>query len=82
METDAAKRILKNLLTSNIIGAKHTSTTNALKILPKHNRGDGEKTLKQLRTLGYVTFHPTSCGMEVSINPAKIGEIKNLIKDT
>ncbi|MDR0470757.1 MAG: hypothetical protein LBH79_03380 [Nitrososphaerota archaeon] len=54
------------------IGAKHTGTTNVLKGLPQHLRGEGEKILKQLRTIGYVTFHPTSYGMEVSLNPAKI----------
>ncbi|MDR0493440.1 MAG: hypothetical protein LBH74_07380 [Nitrososphaerota archaeon] len=82
METEAVKRILKNLYKKDCIGAKHTSTTNALKGLPKHLRGEGEKTLKQLRTLGYVTFHPTSYGMEVSLNPAKIKEIETLIENT
>ncbi|MDR0492091.1 MAG: hypothetical protein LBH74_00400 [Nitrososphaerota archaeon] len=82
MQTDTAKCILKILYDKHVIGAKHTSTINATKGLPKHLRGEGEKTLKQLRTLGYVTFHPTSYGMEVSLNPAKIGEIKTLLENT
>ncbi len=55
-----AKRILQGLIEKHIIGAKHTSTHNATKCLQKDQRGSGEKTLKQLRTLGYVIFHPTA----------------------
>jgi len=72
VETTVARHMLEKLLTKNIIGAKHTSIDNAVKSLPKHLRGDAEKVLKQLRILGYVTFHPTSYGMEVSINPTKL----------
>ncbi|MDR0471036.1 MAG: hypothetical protein LBH79_04845 [Nitrososphaerota archaeon] len=79
METEAAKRILQNLYKRDNIGAKHTSTTNALKGLPKHMRGDAEKILKQLRTLGYITFHPTSYGTQISLNPTKIKEIKQVL---
>ncbi len=79
METDAGKQILENLLKKGIIGARHTSTKNTLKVLSKDQRGNGEKILKQLRVLGYVTFHPTSYGMQVSLNPAKVKEIKQTL---
>ncbi|MDR0471606.1 MAG: hypothetical protein LBH79_07805 [Nitrososphaerota archaeon] len=80
METITGKRILQSLYEKQIIGAKHTSTDNATKCLPKNMRGDGEKILKQLRKQGYINFHPTSYGMEVSLNPTKIVEIRKIIR--
>jgi hypothetical protein len=79
MQTDIAKSILKNLFDKHIIGAKHTSPTNALKNFDKHERGNAEKTLKQLQTLGYITFHPTSYGTQISLNPKRLKEIRQII---
>jgi len=79
MDTETAKRILENLYNKDYIGAKHTSPTNALKGLPKHLRGNGEKILKQLQTLGYITPHPTSYGTQISLNKNKLKEIKQII---
>ena len=75
------KRLLENLLEKNIIGEKHTSTDNALKCLPKHLRGEAKKALKKLVRAGYVLLKPTSYGMEVSLNPHKIAEIRKMLQE-
>jgi len=76
---EAAKRILRTLYKKDYIGAKHTSPVNTLKALQKHERGEGEKTLKQLKTLGYVIFHPTGYGTQISLNKKHIKEIEDFI---
>jgi len=79
MDTETAKQIFETLYNQNYIGAKHTSPTNALKTFKKHERGNAEKVLKQLKTLGYVIFHPTSYGTQISLNKKHIKEIKQII---
>ena len=75
------KRILENLLEKNIIGEKHTSEDNAVKCLPKHLRGEAKKTIKKLIRDGYVLPKPTSYGMELSLNPHRMAEIRQIISD-
>jgi hypothetical protein len=75
------KRILENLLEKNIIGEKHTSEDNAIKCLPKHLRGEAKKALKKLAREGYILLKPTSYGMEISLSPHKIAEIRKIISE-
>jgi hypothetical protein len=80
MNTVTEKRILQNLLDKHNIGAKHTSETNAIKCLPKAIRGDAKKALKNLEKQGYVISHPTSYEWQISLNPQKLWEIKQIIE--
>jgi len=75
------KRLLEYLLEKNIIGEKHTSEDNAIKCLPKHLRGEAKKALKKLIREGYVLPKPTSYGMEVSLNPHRIAEIRGILRE-
>ena len=81
MVTTVEKRILENLIEKHIIGEKHTSADNAQKCLPKHLRGEGKKALKNLIREGYVVPKITSYGLEVSLNPRRLAEICNLVKE-
>lgn len=82
MATLVEKRLLENLLEKNIISEKHTSEDNATKCVPKHLRGEAKKALKKLSREGYVLLKPTSYGMEVSLNPHRIAEIRKILSET
>ena len=71
--------VLEKLYNHNVIGGKHTSEDNVPKSFPKHLRGDVKKALKSLIKQGYVTPKITSYGLEVSLNPRRIEEIKRLL---
>jgi len=77
--TKIETEVLEKLYDHNFIGAKHTSEDNVPKSFPKHLRGDVKKALKNLIKQGYVTPKITSYGLEVSLNPTKIREIKKLL---
>jgi len=74
------KRLLENLLRNRIIGAKHTSEDNAIKCFPKDSRGDAKKILKKLEKEGYLMYHPTSYEIQISLNPARLKEIRELLE--
>lgn len=75
------KRLLEYLIEKNIIGEKHTSEDNVTKCLPKHLRGEAKKALKKLIRDRHVLLKPTSYGIEVSINPHRIAEIRRLLRE-
>ena len=67
------------MLYAHFIGERHTSEDNIPKGFSKHLRGDVKKALKNLIKQGYVTPKITSYGLEVSLNPRKIEEIKRIL---
>ena len=71
--------VLRKMYMHNFIGEKHTSADNIPKGFPKHQRGEIKNSLKKLTRQGYVIPKVTSYGMEVSLNPRKIIEIRQLI---
>jgi lipid II:glycine glycyltransferase (peptidoglycan interpeptide bridge formation enzyme) len=71
--------VLEKLYNHNFIGGKHTSEDNVPKSFPKHLRGNIKKALKNLIRNGYVTPKMTSYGLEVSLNPRKMEEIKKIL---
>jgi len=82
MSTVTEKRILQSLFEKHIIGEKHTSEDNAIKCLPRDVRGDGKKAIKKLVKQGLVLPKPTGYGLEVSLNPARIREIRMLLESS
>ncbi len=78
--TDTEVAILKKLYNHNFIGEKHTSEDNVPKGFPKHLCGNIKKALKNLIREGYITPKITSYGLEVSLNPRKIEEIKKILE--
>ena len=82
MLTTVERKMLKNLFEKRIIGEKHTSEDNAIKCLPKHLRGEAKKAIKKLVRQGYVLPKPTSYGMEISLDPRSIAEIRRKLGET
>ena len=82
MATAIEKAILAKMLRHGFIGGKHTSEDNIPKGLPKLMRGEVKKALKNLIREGYIIPKITSYGMEVSLNPRKIAEIREILSIT
>ncbi len=74
------KAILGKMYKLRYIGGRHTSEDNVVKGFPKHARGDLKKALKELIKEGYILPKPTSYGLEVSLNPRVIGDIKRILE--
>jgi hypothetical protein len=72
--------ILEKLIYLKCIGGRHTSKDNVTKGFPKQERGYIKKELVNLIKKGYILQKPTSYGIEVSINPKKLSEIRELVK--
>jgi len=73
------KSILEKMINYSMIGGKHTSTENLRKGFPKHLRGQIEKEIHNLIKAGFILPKPTSYGLQVSLNPHIIEEIKKII---
>jgi hypothetical protein len=73
--------ILEKLMHKKYIGGRHTSEDTVIKGFPKHKRGNVKKALKELIKEGYVIPKPTSYGLEVSINPRMIAEIRRRLEE-
>lgn len=74
-------RIIRKFARRKIIGSKHTSIENIPKGMPKEVRKIVLEEVKQLIREGIILAHPTSYGMQVSLNPRKIKEIKEILKE-
>lgn len=73
------KSILEKMLNYSMIGGKHTSVENLKKGFPKHLRGEVEKAIRNLIKAGFILSKPTGYGLQVSLNPHMIDEIKRII---
>jgi hypothetical protein len=79
MINEIEREILSKMLSDRIIGERHTSEDNIPKGFPKHKRGDLKRALRKLIRKGYVIPKITGYGVEVSLNPRKIEEVKKLL---
>lgn len=70
--------ILFNLLSHGYVGKKHTPIINACKGFPKHKINQVKDVIDELIAEGYLTLKPTGHDPDVSINPRKVNEIKNM----
>ena len=73
--------ILRKLFRNRMIGGKHTAIEHLTKGLPKHAAGDAKKAVKELVREGLLKEKPTSYGLQVSLNPEKIGEIMRIMEE-
>lgn len=80
--SETEKAVLKKLYVDGFVGARHTSVDNVPKGFPKHLRGDVKKAVKKLNKKGFFIVKPTSYGLEISLNPRKMKEIKRIIQET
>ncbi len=73
--------ILSKMAFDGMIGGKHTSSESIKRGFPSHMKGDIDKALKKIVKSNLVLQHPTSYGMQYSLNPKMLEEIKEIIKD-
>ena len=80
LEYNNAKRfILRKLFNHNVWCGKHTSPDNLQKGLPGHLRGAAKDIVKDMIKEGLLLSHPTSYGLQISLNPKMVIEIKKFL---
>ena len=79
--TTPQKKILFKLKRNFYIGGRHTSEYNVIKGFPTNERGNLKKSLKKLIQSGYLISKPTSYGLEIVINPPRMKEINEILKE-
>jgi hypothetical protein len=78
---DLSITILFKMVFDGMIGGKHTSAESIKRGFPSHNKGDVDKALKKLVKSNLVIHHPTSYGMQYSLNPKMLEEIRKITRD-
>lgn len=72
--------ILSKMVFDGMIGGKHTAAESIKRGFPSHLKGDVDKALKKLVKSNLVLHHPTSYGVQYSLNPKMISEIRKIIE--
>jgi len=78
---DLSITILSKMVFDGMIGGKHTSAESIKRGFPSHIKGDVDKTLKRLVKSNLIVHHPTSYGMQYSLNPKMLEEIRKITRD-
>jgi hypothetical protein len=81
MSRDVAKKILEKLLRHEYVGGRHTAFENVSKGFPKHLVGEVNKTARELVKMNLIMPKMTSYGLQVSLNPRKMEQIEEIIRD-
>ncbi|MFY9300750.1 MAG: hypothetical protein WAO91_06135 [Candidatus Nitrosotenuis sp.] len=77
---EISKNILRRMYNDNRIGARHLGLEDLKHGVPSHLKGDVDKQLKKLVKANLILHHPTSYGMQYSLNPHMIHEIRAIIQ--
>jgi hypothetical protein len=77
---DVSITVLSKLLFENMIGGKHMSAEAIKRGFPSHAKGDVEKALKRLVKDNLILHHPTSYGMQYSLNPRMLEAIRKIVE--
>jgi len=78
MKLELKEIVLFNLLSHGYVGKKHTPIVNACKGFPKHKINLVKDAIDDLIAEGYLIPKPTVHDLDISINPQKLNEIKNM----
>ncbi|GAG22502.1 unnamed protein product [marine sediment metagenome] len=76
---DIKRGIIRKLFYLGKWGHNHTSFDNIPKGFPKELGKEVKSVAKDLIKGGILLSKPTSYGVEVSLNPAKKGDIENIL---
>lgn len=68
--------IVKKLFVHHFIGGKHTAIEHLSKGIAGHLKGGVKHAASELVKEGILIIKPTSYGLQVSLNPEKMEEIK------
>lgn len=80
-EISIRKTILRKLNNHGYWGHRHTSFDNLPKGFPSHLHKDVKKMGKKLIKERIIISKPTSYGLEISLNPRKLREIREEIRE-
>ena len=72
--------VLEKLYRNRIIDAKHISFEDLVTGSPKHVRGDIKKKLQKLIKINLVLQHPTSYGMQYTLNSKRLDDIRKILQ--
>ena len=78
--SDLEKTILEKMLMDTRIGGRHLGEQDLCRGFPSHVKGDIPKAVKKLVKKGLVDNHPTGYGIQYSLNPRRIDEIREIIE--
>lgn len=78
--SDLEKTLLRKMLFDSRIGARHIGEQSICRGIPSHAKGGVSKALKKLIKERLVKNHPTSYGMQYSLEPSKIDEIQRILE--
>lgn len=77
---DHERFILQKLFIRRVIGGKHTALRNVVRSIPKHELGQARKVVRKLFAEDILLKKPTSYGLQVSINPEKLDEVRRRLR--
>lgn len=77
----ARKNILEKMVRKRIIGGKHIDLEFLYKWGNHNNLETGKEAAEQLIRENIVLWHPTSYGKQCSLNPRKIGEVEQELRE-
>lgn len=76
---DLRVSILRKLFRHRIIGGKHTAFEHVVSGFPSHVLGVAKKTAEELIKKDLILAKHTNYGLQVSLNPDRIDEIKRIL---
>jgi hypothetical protein len=77
---DYHRQIVRNLYNRRKIGNSHTHREQALGRLLEEDGKRANKSLDELIKQGFVINKPTSYGNQVSLNPKRLKDIRDMLK--
>ena len=78
---DFRKHILRKLFRRRVIGGKHTAIEYVMSGVPGHAYGEVKKAAEDLIREGLIIPKPTNYGLQISLNPGRLEEIKRVISE-
>ncbi|MEK6964559.1 MAG: hypothetical protein AABX70_09160 [Nanoarchaeota archaeon] len=72
--------ILRKLFRHRVIGGKHTAFERVMSGLPSHVLGEAKKVTEELIKIGLILKKSTSYGLQISLNPERIDEVKRILE--
>ena len=79
-QDSTSKIILRKMINHNITGGRHNGVDDLKRGFPSHERGNVEKTIKNLAKKNLILKHPTSYGMQYSLNHDMLGKIRRILE--
>ncbi len=77
---DLKRHILRKLYRRRVIGGKHTAIEYVMSGIPGHAMGEAKKAAEELIREGLIIPKPTGYGLQISLNPERLEEIKRMME--